>query len=66
MDFEEAMANAFLDVFTNCTLWRDFFLFQQANVRQLAKLKLAEHTSAIVEDIRNLGTIWSAKSCTFR
>jgi hypothetical protein len=52
LDFEEAMANAWTEVFPNCSIMRDFFHLQQANTRKMAKLGLADLRKEIILDIQ--------------
>ena len=47
VDFEEALGDAFIEVFPSCSLWRDFFHFQQAIVKNLKKMKLSD----LIEDV---------------
>jgi hypothetical protein len=51
MDFEEALANVWQEVFPKCTIMRDFFHLQQANTRWAGKHGLTDLRSEIVVDI---------------
>ncbi len=59
VDFEEALANAFQDVFPNCEIWHDFFHFQQANIRKLKKLGLSDIIGEVIADTHLL---WKSNS----
>lgn len=48
------MASAWLKVFPNCSIMRDFFHLQQANTKKMGKIGLSELRSEIVQDIRVL------------
>lgn len=58
MDFEIALSNGVTSVFPSCSIWRDFFHFQQANVKQLKKLGIT--TPGIKEISRQTSEIWKA------
>lgn len=57
MDFEEAMASAWWEVFPNCSIIRDFFHLKQANVKKAHKIGLSDFREKIAYD---LGIIWYA------
>jgi hypothetical protein len=52
LDFEEAMASAWVKVFPNCSIMRDFFHLQQANTKKMGKLGFSDLRKEIVQDIR--------------
>ncbi len=54
MDFEEAMASAWLEVFPKYSIMRDFFHLVQANTKKIAKIGLANLRSEVVQDIRKM------------
>lgn len=59
MDFEEALSNAWLEVFPESSILRDLFHFMQANKRKVKEFKLKHYK----EDIKvGLQRIWHADS----
>ncbi len=54
VDFEEALSSAFVEVFSSCMVWHDFFHFQQANVKNLKKMGLSDYVKEVCNDTRAL------------
>jgi Transposase len=59
MDFEEAMASAWMEVFPNCSIMRDLFHLQQVNSKKLHKIGLSDFRKEVGHDIR---VVWYADS----
>lgn len=54
LDFEEALASAWLRVFPKSSIMRDFFHLQQANRRKMGKIGLSNMKEELKQDIRVL------------
>jgi hypothetical protein len=57
LDFEEAMASAWITVFPNCSIMRDYFHLKQAKMKKLHKIGLSHLRQEAGHDI---GVIWYA------
>lgn len=61
VDFEEALVIAFKAVFDLCSIWHDFFHFQQANVHKLQSMGLSDLRADVSAETR---VIWKCSTKT--
>lgn len=54
LDFEEALSQGFVNVFPGAAVYRDFFHFVQANVKQIAVLGFKSEAKKLVPDLNKL------------
>lgn len=54
LDFEQALSNAWLKVFPDSNIMRDFFHLKQANTRKMRKFGLSDFCNEVINDIRVL------------
>ncbi len=54
LDFEEALSKGFTNVFPTAAVYRDFFHFVQANVKQIAVLGFKSKAKELVPDLNKL------------